>query len=112
MSDTRFILLGIAIIFSGFIILGIFGTQFFVSSIEAEEFDECFEYYEDSEPIKVDCNEKLQQKSIFFSVIIIIICIGIITLLKGVKGRWDQDVKPEDMLGPGGPSKSNSDKLD
>jgi len=112
MSDTRFILLGIAIIFSGFIILGIFGIQFFVSSIEAEEFDECFEYYEDSEPIKVDCNEKLQQKSIFFSLIIIIICIGIIALLKGVKGSWDQDVKPEDMLGPGGPSKSNSDKLD
>ena len=108
----EYVFLGIALIFSGFIILTIFGTQYFVSSIEAEEFGECFEYYEDSEPIKVDCNEKLQQKSLFFSVIIIIICIGIITLLKGVKGRWDQDVKPEDMLGPGGPSKSNSDKLD
>ena len=112
MSDTRFTILGIALIFSGFVILGIFGTQYFVSSIEAEEFDECFEYYEDSEPIKVDCNVKLQQKFLFFSVIIIIICIGIIALLKGVKGSWDQDVKPEDMVGPGGPSKSNSDKLD
>lgn len=112
MSDTRFTLLGIALIFSGFIILGIFGTQHFVSPIEAEEFEECFEYYEDSEPIKVDCNVKLQQKFLFFSVIIIIICIGIIALLKGVKGSWDQDVKPEDMVGPGGPSKSNSDKLD
>jgi len=111
-SDTRFTLLGIALIFSGFIILGIFGTQYFVSSIEAEEFGECFEYYEDGEPVKVDCNEKLQQKSLFFSLIIIIIGSGIIALLKGVKGRWDQDVKPEDMLGPGGPSKSNSDKLD
>ena len=112
MSDTRFTLLGIALIFSGFIILTIFGTQYFVSSIEAEEFGECFEYFEDSEPVKVDCNEKLQQKSLFFSLIIIIIGAGIIALLKGVKGRWDQDVKPEDMLGPGGPSKSNSDKLD
>ncbi len=112
MSDTRFTLLGIALIFSGFIILTIFGTQYFVSSIEAEEFGECFEYYEVSEPVKVDCNEKLQQKSLFFSLIIIIIGAGIIALLKGVKGSWDQDVKPEDMLGPGGPSKSNSDKLD
>ena len=108
MSDTRFTILGISLIFSGFVILGIFETQYFVSSIEAEEFVECFEYYEDSEPIKVDCNVKLQQKSLFFSVIIIIICIGIIALLKGVKGSWDQDVKPEDMVGPGGPSKSNS----
>jgi hypothetical protein len=58
------------------------------------------------------CNEKLQQKSLFFSLIIILIGAGIVALLKGVKGRWDQDVKPEDMLGPGGPSKSNSDKLD
>jgi len=33
-------------------------------------------------------------------------------LIKGVKGRWDQDVKPEDMVGPSGPSgsSSNSDK--
>ena len=112
MSDTRFTLLGIALIFSGFIVLGIFGTQNFVSAIEAEEFEECFEYFEDGEPIKVDCNVKLQQKFLFFSVIIIIICIGIIALLKGVKGSWDQDVKPEDMVGPGGPSKSNSGELD
>ena len=112
MSDTRFTLLGIALIFSGFIILGIFGTQYFVSTIEAEEFEECFEYYEDREPVKVDCNVKLQQKTLFFSLVIILIGAGIISLLKGVKGRWDQDVKPQDMLGPGGPSKSNSDKTD
>lgn len=108
MSDTRFTLLGIALIFSGFIILGIFGNQYFVSSIEAEEFGECFEYYEEGDPVKIDCDVKLQQKSLFFSLIIILIGAGIISLVKGVKGRWDQDVKPEDMVGPGGPSKSNS----
>ena len=27
---------------------------------------------------------------------------GIGALIKGVKGTWDQDVKPEEMLGPGG----------
>ena len=108
MSDTRFTLLGIALIFSGFIILGIFGNQYFVSSIEAEEFGECFEYYEEGDPVKIDCDVKLQQKSLFFSLIIILIGAGIISLVKGVKGSWDQDVKPEDMVGPGGPSKSNS----
>ena len=29
-----------------------------------------------------------------------IIC-GIASLLKGMKGKWDQNVKPEDMVGPG-----------
>lgn len=112
MSDTRFTLLGITLIFSGFVVLGIFGSQYFVSTIEAEEFGECFEYSEGSDPVKVDCDVKLQQKSLFFSLVIILIVAGIISLVKGVKGRWDQDVKPEDMVGPGGPSKSNSDKSD
>jgi len=30
-----------------------------------------------------------------------LIC-GIASLVKGIKGRWDQDVKPEDMVGPSG----------
>jgi len=34
---------------------------------------------------------------------------GIVFLIKGVRGKWDQDVKPEDMLGPGGDT-SKSDK--
>jgi len=29
-------------------------------------------------------------------------------LLKGVKGRWDQDVKPEEMVGPGGNNDDDS----
>jgi hypothetical protein len=30
----------------------------------------------------------------------LIIC-GIIAMIKGIRGTWDQDVKPEDMVGPG-----------
>ena len=26
----------------------------------------------------------------------------LLSLVKGIKGRWDQDVKPEDMVGPSG----------
>ena len=40
MSDTRFTMLGIVLIFAGFIVLGIFGTQFFDATVQAEEFDE------------------------------------------------------------------------
>ena len=40
-------------------------------------------------------------------------------MIKGIRGRWDQDVKPEDMVGSSGsfdtrndPKDSSSDKSD
>ena len=30
-----------------------------------------------------------------------LIVIGIIALVKGLRGDWDNKVKPEDMVGPG-----------
>ena len=108
MSDTRFTLLGIALIFAGFIILGIFGTKYFDASIQSEEFENCFEYFEDRPPVQVECSKQMQEKILFFVLVISLIGSGIISLIKGVRGRWDQDVKPEDMLGPGDPRTSSS----
>ena len=41
--------------------------------------------------------------------IIGILAAGGLALLKGIKGTWDNDVKPEEMLGPGGDKKSPDD---
>lgn len=101
MSDTRFTLIGIGFIFAGFMILSIFGNQFFFVSLEAEEFGECFEYFDDKPPVQVECGTKIQYKGIFLGGVIGILTIGILFLIKGVRGKWDQQVKPEDMLGPG-----------
>ena len=109
MSDTRFTLIGIGLIFSGFIILGVFGTQYFDATIQAEEFDNCYEYFNDKPPVLVECDVKLQDKALFSGLVIGLIGIGIASLINGFRGRWDQDVKPEDMVGPGGPSYTNSD---
>jgi len=106
-SDTRFTMLGIVLIFAGFIILGIFGTAYFDATVEAGEFENCFEYFEDKPPVPIDCDVKLQGKITFLGLVLALVGAGIIALIKGVKGRWDQDVKPEDMVGPGGPSDSN-----
>jgi len=111
-SDTRFTLIGVGLIFVGFLILGIFGSQFIDASVEADEFTDCFEYFEDRPPVPVDCDLKYQNKSLFFVLIIVLIGGGIFSLIKGVKGKWDQDVKSEDMVGPGGKNTSNSDKSD
>ncbi len=37
-----------------------------------------------------------------FAIVTLLIVCGIASLVKGIKGRWDQDVKPEDMVGPSG----------
>jgi len=108
-SDTRFTMLGIALIFAGFIILIIFGTAYFDPIIEIQEFENCFEYFDDKPPIPVDCDVKLQGKIMFSGLVLSLVGVGIISLIKGVKGKWDQDVKPEDMVGPGNPSNTGSD---
>lgn len=110
MSDTRFTLIGIGLIFAGFIILVIFGSQYIGPTMEAQEFGDCYEYFEDKPPVPVDCDIKLLDKSMFFALVIALIGSGVIALIKGVRGKWDQDVKPEDMLGPGGENTSASDK--
>ena len=41
-----------------------------------------------------------QNKMIIFAIVVLLIACGIASLVKGIKGEWDQDVKPEDMVGP------------
>ena len=112
MSDIRFTMVGIGLIFVGFIVLGIFGSQYAASTLEAEQFGECFEYFEDKPPVPVSCDVKFLDKSLFFGLVVGFIGAGIFALIKGVKGTWDQDVKPEDMLGPGGETREKTDSSD
>ena len=105
MSDIRFIILGVALIFSGFLVLGIFGENFQASNIESSEFENCFDYSEDREPISIECSAKMFEQNVFFGLVMALIAGGIIALIKGVKGDWDSRVKPQDMVGP---SRDNS----
>jgi uncharacterized membrane protein len=100
MSDVRFIMVGIVLVFLGFLILGVFGGNYNTSNIETSEFGNCFDYSNSEKPIPIDCSEKMQGQIIFFGIIIILIAIGVISLVKGVRGDWDSRVKPEDMVGP------------
>ena len=99
-SDTRFIILGIGLIFSGIIFLSVFGSQSTEISLQ-EGFSKCFEYHDDSPPTEIDCDDAAENKMIIFAITSLLIVCGIISLVNGIKGRWDQDVKPEDMVGPG-----------
>jgi len=110
MSDIRFIMIGVVVITIGFIILGVLGSQFTDITIQTKEFSECYKYPKDQPPIKIDCDKHMQDKNILFAIVIGMISAGIIALLKGVKGKWDQDVKPEEMVGPGGDNNDDDSK--
>ena len=99
-SDTRFIILGIGLIFSGIIFLSVFGSQSNEIALQ-EGFSKCFEYHDDSPPTEIDCDVASENKMITFAITTLLIVCGIISLVKGMKGSWDQNVKPEDMVGPG-----------
>lgn len=109
MSDTRFTMLGIGLIFAGFLILGIFGAPYFDATIQAQEFDNCYEYFDDMPPVQVECDAELQAKAMFSGLVMGLVAAGVVSLVKGVRGKWDQDVKPEDMVGPGNPSNPSSE---
>ena len=45
---------------------------------------------------------KIIDQVLFFIIVMTLIVGGIISLIKGVKGKWDNEVKSEEMVGPGG----------
>lgn len=110
MSDTRFTILGIVLVFAGFLILGIFGGNYQKANIEMTEFGDCFEYSEGKDPTPIDCSLKAFDQTVFLSLVIVLIGAGSVSLIKGVSGKWDNEVRPEDMVGPGG--ENNSEKED
>ena len=113
MSDIRFVMIGVAVLSVGFIVMALFGTQYQDITVQTKEFSECYDYADDDVPVKVDCEEKLQSRNVMFAIVIGILSIGGIALVKGIRGTWDSDVKPEEMLGPGGDKNiTDDDKKD
>jgi len=108
----RFTIIGIALIFVGFIILIVFGHNYQAATLESNEFGTCYEYSNDKEPVEIDCSLKILDQALFFALIIGFIGAGIIALVKGVKGNWDNKVKPEDMVGPGRRENDSSEDSD
>ncbi len=106
----RFIMIGIALIFVGFIILGVFGHGYQAATLESNEFETCYEYSDEKAPVEINCSVKIFNQTLFFALIIGFVGAGIIALVKGVKGDWDNKVKPEDMVGPGRRETDDSDK--
>ena len=110
MSDMRFIIIGIVLVFAGFVILGGFGQNYQAATLESNQFSTCYEYSDNSPPVEINCSFKIFDQTVFFGVVIVLIGVGVISLIKGTRGDWDSRIKPEDMVGPG--NNQNSDDSD
>ncbi|QLH06558.1 hypothetical protein [Nitrosopumilus ureiphilus] len=106
----RFIIIGIVLVFAGFLILGVFGHNFQAATLESNEFGTCYEYFDDKPPVEISCSFKIFDQIVFFAIVMSLIGAAIISLVKGIKGDWDNKVKPEDMAGPSGRQTDDSDK--
>jgi hypothetical protein len=100
-------MIGIVLIFAGFIILGVFGENYQAATLESNEFGTCYEYSEKEAPIEINCSFKILDQTVFFVLVIGFIGAGIIALIKGSRGDWDSKVKSEDIVGPS--NKQNDD---
>ena len=106
----RFLILGVGLLFAGFLIFGIFGNEYRDASLEMSEFDDCFEYTGDAGPVQVNCSYQIFDQIIFFAIVGATLFGGIVSLIKGIRGKWDNKVKPEDMVGPS--NNQNSENKD
>jgi|TARA_B110001454_G_scaffold47692_1_gene47054 hypothetical protein len=101
-------MIGVVVLSVGFIVMAVFGSQYQDITVQTKEFSECYDYTDENVAVKVDCDEQLQSKNLMFVAVIGILVAGGILLVKGIRGTWDNDVKPEEMLGPGGDKKDDS----
>ncbi|TSA18793.1 MAG: hypothetical protein D4R72_01350 [Nitrosopumilales archaeon] len=100
MSDTRLIILGSVLAFAGFLLGGITGAQYQQYVIQSDQFDICYDYTPDGNVIKVKCDEKIQDTFFTLSSSLGLIGGGVFVLVKGIRGKWDQNVKSDEMVGP------------
>ena len=84
MSDMRFIILGVVLIFVGVIVLGAFGHEYQAATIESNEFGTCYEYFDDKPPQKINCSFKIMDQTVFFGLVLSFIVAGIIILIQRI----------------------------
>lgn len=95
-------MLGSAIIFAGFLVGGITGSQYSQFSIQADQFDDCFDYSSGT-AVKVKCVEANQDGLFYMAISFGLLGIGGFILVKGIRGKWDESVKSDEMVGPKNP---------
>ncbi|SHO47542.1 conserved exported hypothetical protein [Nitrosotalea sinensis] len=99
MSDIRLIMIGAAIIFGGFVVGGIGNSGYSQYAIQQQNFDDCYDY-SSGIAMHVKCSDKSYDHMLYLLMSLALLGVGGIVMYKGIRGKWDHDVKDNEMLGP------------
>lgn len=102
MSDIRLIMAGAVIIFVGFILGDMANSNYAQFAVQQQNFDECYDY-STGVAVHVKCSEKSQDYLLYLALSIGLLGAGAVVIFKGIKGKWDHDVKDNEMVGPKNP---------
>jgi hypothetical protein len=102
MSDIRLILCGAVILFAGFMLGGFTNSTYAQFAIQRETFDECYDY-SSGMAVHVKCSEKSQDYLLYLTLSAGLLGAGGVVIYKGIRGKWDNSVKDDEMLGPKNP---------
>lgn len=92
-------MIGSVIIVAGFFVGGIAGSEYDQFAIQEISFGDCYDYSSGT-AIHVNCAQKQFDNLLELSLSIALIGGGAIVLYKGIRGKWDQNVKSDEMVGP------------
>ena len=102
MSDIRLVMIGAVIIFAGFVVGGIANSGYSQYVVQAQNFDDCFDYSTGVE-VHVKCSEKSYDYMKYLVLSFGLLGAGGFVMYKGIRGKWDHDVKDNEMVGPKNP---------
>jgi hypothetical protein len=99
MSDMRLIMAGVVIVFVGFMLGGYVNSSYSQFAIQQKNFDQCFDY-SSGVAVQVKCSEKNQDYILYLGLCLGLLGIGGMVIFKGIRGKWDNNVRDDEMVGP------------
>jgi hypothetical protein len=85
--------------FAGFMLGGAVNSSYSQFAIQQENFDQCFDY-SSGVAVHVKCSEKSQDHLLYLGLSLGLLGIGGVVIFKGIRGKWDNNVKDDEMVGP------------
>lgn len=95
-------MLGSVIIFAGFMVDEVKSSYYAQFMIQADQFDECYDYSTGNQ-VKVKCSDMANDSFLYLALSIVLVGMGGLIIFKGIRGKWDENVKSDEMLGPKNP---------
>ena len=88
--------------FVGFVVGGSANSTYSQFEVQQKNFGECFDYSSGVE-VHVKCSDKSLDYTLYLGLSLGLLGVGGVIIFKGIRGKWDHDVKDSDMLGPKNP---------